>query len=168
MTAKNQTPADSPASDCAAFPDPCAAHPGAFPPNEDKGMTLRDYFAAKAMAAMLTHDAQKNDWPDAKVAEWAYNAADAMMDFRQNRKRYAMTDFPPDHPCHMTAEDHKRVIQKHLGNGQASASSPCSPDNCVGSGDCVQCCPSCDSLRSYGYDDGPCDRHKHQTPNTKP
>ena len=74
--------ADRSSSDCSAFPDPCGAHPGAFPPNEDKGMTLRDYFAAKAMAAMLTYDAQKNDWPDAKVAEWAYNVADAMMDFR--------------------------------------------------------------------------------------
>jgi len=105
-------------------------------------------------------------YPKEEVESAAHKYAEAILS--EERKRYTMTDFPPDHPCHMTAEDHKRVIQKHLGNGQALASSPCSPDNCAGSGDCVQCCPDCDSLRSYGYDDGPCDRHKHQTPNTKP
>ena len=150
-------------------------------------------------------------YPKEEVESAAHKYAEAILS--EERKRYTMTDFPPDHPCHMTAEDHKRVIQKHLGNGQALASSPgspitdtqrldwllenqrgsfeitenvtgnpegvyidttreaidreitCSPDNCAGSGDCVQCCPDCDSLRSYGYDDGPCDRHKHQTPN---
>lgn len=35
----------------------------------------------------------------------------------------------------------------------------CTPDNCTGSGDCVKCCPDCDSLRGHGYDDGPCERH---------
>ena len=74
----------SSAQPCAAFPDPCGARQGAFPPNEQKGMTLRDYFAAKAMAAMMTHDAHKHDWSDAKVAGWAYATADAMMNFREN------------------------------------------------------------------------------------
>jgi hypothetical protein len=35
----------------------------------------------------------------------------------------------------------------------------CAPGNCVGSGDCVDCCPDCDALRSDGFDDGPCERH---------
>lgn len=43
------------------------------------GMTLRDYFAAKAMQAILSHT-----WPDANVnpddvAEWAGKQADAML-----------------------------------------------------------------------------------------
>ena len=42
-------------------------------------MTLRDYFAAKAMANEYTqHDGN----PD-KVAEWAYAVADAMLKARE-------------------------------------------------------------------------------------
>ena len=42
-------------------------------------MTLRDYFAAKALANAYTqHDGN----PD-KVAEWAYALADAMLKARQ-------------------------------------------------------------------------------------
>lgn len=43
------------------------------------GMTLRDYFAAKALANAYTqHDSD----PD-KVAEWAYAVADAMLKTRE-------------------------------------------------------------------------------------
>lgn len=44
------------------------------------GMTLRDYFAAKAMAAILidTTIAKSSE----KIAEWSYNIADAMMEAR--------------------------------------------------------------------------------------
>ncbi|WP_175698514.1 hypothetical protein [Burkholderia ambifaria] len=43
------------------------------------GMTLRDYFAAKAMAAMLTHDVN-GDWPEhTNVAKHAYDMADEML-----------------------------------------------------------------------------------------
>ncbi|UVE55280.1 hypothetical protein [Burkholderia sp. EMB26] len=43
------------------------------------GMTLRDYFAAKAMAAMLTHNVD-DDWPEHKnVAKHAYDMADEML-----------------------------------------------------------------------------------------
>lgn len=42
------------------------------------GMTLRDYFAAKAMAGLLSRaDYESNSYQD--VAEMAYIAADAMM-----------------------------------------------------------------------------------------
>lgn len=44
-----------------------------------EGMTLRDYFAAKAMAAMLTSDATKHDWSNAKVVIWSYEIADDML-----------------------------------------------------------------------------------------
>ena len=46
----------------------------------DKGMTLRDYFAAKAMQGMM-HDVSQ---PVGEViAEWAYQVADAMLKARE-------------------------------------------------------------------------------------
>jgi hypothetical protein len=42
-------------------------------------MTLRDYFAAKALANKYT---QNENMPD-KVAEWAYAVADAMLKARE-------------------------------------------------------------------------------------
>ena len=46
------------------------------------GMTLRDYFAAKAMQAHLTHDGS-DDVNEIGVAKWAYEMADAMLKARQ-------------------------------------------------------------------------------------
>jgi hypothetical protein len=46
------------------------------------GMTLRDYFAAKAMQGMLAENgggAVTND----KLADWAYNIADALLKARE-------------------------------------------------------------------------------------
>lgn len=42
------------------------------------GMTLRDYFAAKAVEGTLANSAFHDDNPDA-LAEWAYKMADAML-----------------------------------------------------------------------------------------
>ncbi len=42
------------------------------------GMTLRDYFAAKAMHAHITHDGS-DDICESGVARWAYAMADAML-----------------------------------------------------------------------------------------
>ena len=42
------------------------------------GMTLRDYFAAKAMQGYLTHEQAANS-PEDVVAGWAYSMADAML-----------------------------------------------------------------------------------------
>jgi hypothetical protein len=36
----------------------------------------------------------------------------------------------------------------------------CTEDECLGTGDCTQCCPDCDALCSDGYNDGPCDKHR--------
>jgi hypothetical protein len=44
-----------------------------------QGMTLRDYFAALALANKYT---QNETMPD-KVAEWAYAVADAMLKARE-------------------------------------------------------------------------------------
>ena len=47
------------------------------------GMTLRDYFAAKAMAAFIgahiTRNGRSDHWPEADVAQYAYDLADAML-----------------------------------------------------------------------------------------
>jgi hypothetical protein len=45
------------------------------------GMTLRDYFAAKAMQGFLA--TVKVDCPDNLIAEDAYNLADAMLKARE-------------------------------------------------------------------------------------
>jgi hypothetical protein len=47
-----------------------------------EGMTLRDYFAAKAMQAFLSRDSSCT-CPDEIVARDAYNAADAMLKARE-------------------------------------------------------------------------------------
>ncbi len=46
------------------------------------GMSLRDYFAAKAMAAILTHRDAFEDAGESEVARMAYNQADAMLAVR--------------------------------------------------------------------------------------
>lgn len=46
-------------------------------PNE--GLSLRDYFAAKALANLYTHSESSPD----KVADWAYQIADAMLEARK-------------------------------------------------------------------------------------
>lgn len=47
------------------------------------GMTLRDYFAAKAMQ-VFAQDALKNDETDQMVADWSYQLADAMLVERES------------------------------------------------------------------------------------
>lgn len=44
----------------------------------ERGMSLRDYFAAAALSNPYTED----EHSPAKVAEWAYAVADAMMEER--------------------------------------------------------------------------------------
>lgn len=47
------------------------------------GMTLRDYFAAKAMQAYVTTNYEDCALNDDKTAAWAYQLADAMLIARQ-------------------------------------------------------------------------------------
>jgi len=53
----------------------------AFPDETSYGMTLRDYFAAKAMAALLSDQSRKDESYEV-IAGTAYIAADAMMQER--------------------------------------------------------------------------------------
>jgi len=63
-------------------------NPQAFPTHPDAplscdGMTLRDYFAAKAMQGMLASGNLPKTMPDADLAECAYNLADEMLKARE-------------------------------------------------------------------------------------
>jgi hypothetical protein len=63
-------------------------NPPAFPLNgdwsqiKDKGMTLRDYFAAKAMQGLLAADTGFTMY-SAQIAEISYAQADAMLKARE-------------------------------------------------------------------------------------
>lgn len=50
------------------------------------GMTLRDYFAAKAMAAIIVDGMNDGDMDAADLAAWSYRYADAMLDARKENK----------------------------------------------------------------------------------
>lgn len=52
---------------------------GMLVPDRQVGMTLRDYFAAKAMQGIV---ADSDHMGVAKIAEWAYSQADAMLKAR--------------------------------------------------------------------------------------
>ena len=43
------------------------------------GMSLRDYFAAKAMAAMLSLEVVHANCGESELAKWSYQQADAML-----------------------------------------------------------------------------------------
>jgi hypothetical protein len=65
-----------------AFPTNQYAN-GISPSGFDTGMTLRDYFAAKAMQAMLAHPNSKETASPQVYASAAYEMADAMMKARE-------------------------------------------------------------------------------------
>jgi hypothetical protein len=63
-------------------------NPPAFPPMHDPnthefGMTLRDYFAAKAMQGLLSDPDWRIDLPFSATASAAYKMADAMLKVRE-------------------------------------------------------------------------------------
>ena len=60
-----------------AFPTENARQTGPSSWHEE-GMTLRDYFAAKALQGLLSHNSNGNA-SDKNIAEWAYSQADAML-----------------------------------------------------------------------------------------
>lgn len=70
-----------------AFPQPALmGDNGIISANDfnEGGMTLRDYFAAKAMQGFITnHDTRRSDLIDVpQLAKSAYNVADAMLKAR--------------------------------------------------------------------------------------
>jgi hypothetical protein len=56
----------------------------AFPVGNVNGMSLRDYFAAKAMTGLLTAEIV-GEYSNEHVAEIAYLIADAMLEARQKK-----------------------------------------------------------------------------------
>lgn len=52
----------------------------AFPTDADTGMTLRDYFAAKAMQGLLVTNDEISD--EVRFARYCYKMADAMITAR--------------------------------------------------------------------------------------
>jgi len=64
-------------NDGAAFPvDPNVDH------ENQCGMTLRDYFAAKAMLGILSSSGAAGGWVATDTSQWAYEIADAMLEAR--------------------------------------------------------------------------------------
>ena len=51
--------------------------------DNEHGMTLRDYFAAKAMMALIAHPDSDGDKPPSVFAKTAYVMADAMLKARE-------------------------------------------------------------------------------------
>ena len=73
-------------SDIPAFPGPYATESGQIEVLwKQQGMTLRDYFAAKAMQGFIQFSATKGIYtpPDKELASAAYQLADAMLKARQ-------------------------------------------------------------------------------------
>lgn len=62
----------------AAFPGPAFTRNG-YQSGHDMGMTLRDWFAGQALANTYAQHEQD----PSKVAEWAYQIADAMLAARE-------------------------------------------------------------------------------------
>lgn len=63
-------------TDFPAFPN----HPNTH--DEICGMTLRDYFAAKAMHGIINNDPKGGETPSGVIARYAYELADAMLEAR--------------------------------------------------------------------------------------
>jgi hypothetical protein len=48
----------------------------------EEGMTLRDYFAAKAMQGIMSDPSEAQPYTNDQLAQWAYQVADAMLKAR--------------------------------------------------------------------------------------
>lgn len=53
--------------------------------SDSDGMTLRDYFAAKAMGAMLSLEVVHANCGESELAKWSYQQADAMLEERNKK-----------------------------------------------------------------------------------
>jgi hypothetical protein len=61
-------------------------NPPAFPSvfDHERGMTLRDYFAAKSLSSPICLEISLlNNWDNERRSEWAYKQADAMLKARE-------------------------------------------------------------------------------------
>lgn len=69
-----------------------ASNPQAFPDAQRGGMTLRDYFAAKAMQGSLSASERNGPWKGDRgdrqhLACWAYAVADEMLRERERSQQ---------------------------------------------------------------------------------
>jgi hypothetical protein len=55
----------------------------AFPVGNVNGMSLRDYFAAKALQGIMACNGVYED--EKKLAQWCYEQADAMLEAREKK-----------------------------------------------------------------------------------
>ena len=65
-----------------AFPSGTDFYGGSNKEYGKRGLTLRDYFAAKAMQGVIASLQEGEDFTD-RGCEWAYQIADAMLKARQ-------------------------------------------------------------------------------------
>jgi hypothetical protein len=62
------------------------AFPVVFTPVDfHEGMTLRDYFAAKAMNAQIATEDVRSQDKLMRLAHWSYQMADAMLEVREQK-----------------------------------------------------------------------------------
>lgn len=66
-----------------AFPHHVVCDKGWAETQKLQGMTLRDYFAAKAMQSLITSPNVRPMITDGEVSVWAYMMADAMLQARK-------------------------------------------------------------------------------------
>ena len=55
----------------------------AFPDENNYGISIRDYFAAKAMQGVMACNGVYDD--EKKLARWCYEQADAMLEAREQK-----------------------------------------------------------------------------------
>lgn len=83
-----------------AFPAFDRSDKDGYPIPSERGMTLRDYFAAKIMASVVAHPTEHQMVKDhASAAGFAYEAADAML---SERRKQASSPLPC---CSSNADD---------------------------------------------------------------
>ncbi len=70
---------DQQAKDIPAFPVTLLSGERYGQHNEHDGMTLRDYFAAKALPILMEHHSDRLPYVHKDVAEESYRIADAML-----------------------------------------------------------------------------------------
>jgi len=68
-----------------AFPQVESSRTTGNPCDQHFGMSLRDYFAAKAMAAMLSLEDVHLNYGESELATWSYQQADAMLEERNKK-----------------------------------------------------------------------------------
>jgi hypothetical protein len=94
----------------------------AFPDSRRAGMSLRDYFAAEALAALLTRVALNDPHQVAAMASDAYRLADALLEARKQRP--ANDRGPVDDQLLHDPGNHDAIVDGHARRGPARPATP--------------------------------------------